>query len=40
MAKLEYVDMLEQTVQELDEKIREIVKDSENTISSNLSIVA
>ncbi len=36
----EYLDMLELTVQELDEKIREIVKDSENTINGHLSIVA
>ncbi|MFD2147454.1 PAS domain S-box protein [Mucilaginibacter antarcticus] len=36
----EYLDMLEKTVKELDEKICEIVKDSENTINGPLSIVA
>lgn len=36
----EYMEMLEFTVKELDEKIREIVKDSENTINSYMSIVA
>jgi len=36
----EYFDILEHTVNELDIKIREIVKDSENTIASQLSFVA
>jgi PAS domain S-box-containing protein len=36
----EYFEILEVTVNELDEKIREIVKDSENTISNHLAIVA
>jgi PAS domain S-box-containing protein len=35
-----YFDMLELTVKELDEKIREIVKDSENTLNDHLAIVA
>ena len=35
-----YLEMLEYTVKELDEKIREIVKDSEDTINNYLSIVA
>jgi hypothetical protein len=37
-----YVDMLEHTINDLDERIREIVADSENTLnnSSNLAIVA
>lgn len=39
-AGLEYFDIIEHTVNELDIKIREIVKDSENTISNQLSIVA
>jgi PAS domain S-box-containing protein len=38
--KLEYLDMLELIVQELDGKIRGIVEDSENTINNHLSIVA
>jgi len=37
---LDYLDILEHTVNELDEKIREIVKDSENTITHQLAIVA
>ncbi len=36
----EYLEMLEYTVNELDGKICEIVKDSENTINNYLSIVA
>ncbi len=36
----EYLEMLEYTVKELDEKICEIVKDSENTINNYLSVVA
>jgi light-regulated signal transduction histidine kinase (bacteriophytochrome) len=36
----DYFDMLEITVKELDEKIKEIVKDSENTINDHLAIVA
>lgn len=36
----QYVDMLEYTVKELDQKICEIVKDSENIINDYLSIVA
>ncbi|PJJ79722.1 GAF domain-containing protein [Mucilaginibacter auburnensis] len=39
-AENEYMEMLEYTVKELDEKIREIVKDSENTINNFLSVVA
>lgn len=39
-ASLEYFDIIEHTVNELDAKIREIVKDSESTIGSQLSIVA
>jgi PAS domain S-box-containing protein len=35
-----YLDMLEYTVKELDQKICEIVKDSENTINNFMSIVA
>jgi PAS domain S-box-containing protein len=35
-----YFDILEITVKELDEKIREIVKDSENTLNDHLAIVA
>jgi PAS domain S-box-containing protein len=35
-----YFNMMELTINELDEKIRIIVKDSENTIKSHLSIVA
>jgi light-regulated signal transduction histidine kinase (bacteriophytochrome) len=36
----EYLEMLEYTVNELDGKICEIVKDSENTINNYMSIVA
>lgn len=36
----EYFDMLEITVKELDQKICEIVKDSEDTINNYMSIVA
>jgi PAS domain S-box-containing protein len=36
----DYFDILEITVKELDEKIREIVKDSENTINNHMAIVA
>lgn len=36
----DYLEMLEYTVNELDQKICEIVKDSENTIYNYLSIVA
>lgn len=36
----EYLEMLEYTVKELDQKICEIVKDSEDTINHYLSIVA
>ncbi|MFD0749825.1 GAF domain-containing protein [Mucilaginibacter calamicampi] len=36
----EYLEMLEYTVKELDQKICEIVKDSENTINGYMSIVA
>lgn len=36
----EYLEMLEYTVKELDQKICEIVKDSENTINDYMSIVA
>jgi PAS domain-containing protein len=36
----EYLELLELTVQELDIKIREIVKDSENTLNGPLAIVA
>jgi PAS domain S-box-containing protein len=36
----EYLEMLEYTVKELDGKICEIVKDSENTINNYMSIVA
>ncbi|WP_214071724.1 GAF domain-containing protein [Mucilaginibacter sp. dw_454] len=39
-ADLDYFDILEHTVNELDAKIREIVKDSESTISNQLAIVA
>ncbi len=39
-AENEYMEMLEFTVRELDQKIREIVKDSENTINNYMSIVA
>jgi len=39
-AENQYLEMLEFTVRELDEKIREIVKDSENTINNYMSIVA
>ncbi|MFD2874093.1 GAF domain-containing protein [Mucilaginibacter ximonensis] len=39
-AGLEYFDILEHTVNELDVKIREIVKDSESTIGNQLAIVA
>src|ERR1700761_77231 len=35
-----YVDMLEQTINDLDKRIREIVTDSENTLNNNLTIVA
>ena len=37
---IDYFDMIELTINELDEKIRGIVKDSETTISNHLSIVA
>jgi PAS domain S-box-containing protein len=39
-SQLDYFDMLEITVKELDQKICEIVKDSESTISNHLAIVA
>jgi len=35
-----YFDMMQLTINELDEKIRIIVADSEKTISSPLSVVA
>jgi PAS domain S-box-containing protein len=38
--KFDYFDMIELTVNELDEKIRGIVKDSEDTIHNKLAIVA
>jgi len=37
---LDYFDMLEHTVNELDEKIRGIVHDSESTLNTPMSIVA
>ena len=37
---LDYFDMLEHTINELDEKIRDIVKDSEDTISNSFAIGA
>jgi PAS domain S-box-containing protein len=37
---INYFDMIEESINELDEKIRGIVKDSEITISNHLSIVA
>ena len=37
---LDYFDMLEHTINELDEKIRDIVKDSEDTINNSFAIVA
>ncbi|MEO6149762.1 MAG: hypothetical protein ABIN95_10270, partial [Mucilaginibacter sp.] len=36
----EYLDIMQATINELDEKIRLIVKDSEETIQGHLSIVA
>ncbi len=39
-SKFDYFDMIELSINELDEKIRGIVKDSENTIYDHLSIVA
>ena len=37
---LDYFDMIEQTINELDEKIKDIVKDSEDTLNAPMSIVA
>jgi len=37
---LEYFDMIEHTINELDEKIRFIVRDSENTINNPMTVVA
>ena len=39
-SKFDYFDMIEVTINELDEKIRGIIKDSEDTIHNKLSIVA
>ena len=38
--EFDYFDMMNLTINELDEKIRIIIADSEKTISSPLSIVA